>query len=387
LSFAPVLGLYLYYMKKHRFNIFPEMQPEDYSRLKADLMANGYDEKQPIYTYEGEILDGWNRFRACGELGITPAIKQFFGDEIDAIQFVMRTNKRRNLTSSQWAAIAVEADEVVEAIRQAVEVERRRKQKENAANQHTEPLGNKLPEGKPHDETKAATKIAQTFNTNRTYVNEAAKLRETKPEVFEQVKRGEKTLTEVKREEIKEAQTATFEKLKEREILPTVENYDVIVIDPPWQMEKIEREVAPLQVGFDYPTMTMEEIKAFKLPAAENCHVFLWITHKHLPQGFDILQSWGAKYVCTFVWHKNGGFQPFGLPQYNCEFVLYARIGTPKFADLKNFMTCFNANRTGHSAKPEEFYAVVKRVTVGKRIDIFNRRQIDGFDTWGNQAV
>jgi len=38
--------------------------------------------------------------------------------------------------------------EIVEAIRQAVEAERLRKQKENAANQYTEPCVNKLTEAK-----------------------------------------------------------------------------------------------------------------------------------------------------------------------------------------------------------------------------------------------
>lgn len=40
----------------------------------------------------------------------------------------MRTYKRRNLTSSQWAAIAVEADEIIKAISIQVEKERRAKQ-------------------------------------------------------------------------------------------------------------------------------------------------------------------------------------------------------------------------------------------------------------------
>ena len=44
--------------------------------------------------------------------------------------------------------------------------------------------------------------------------------------------------------------------------------YDVIVIDPPWPMQKIDREVTPEQTGFDYPTMTEEEISAMKMPMA-----------------------------------------------------------------------------------------------------------------------
>ena len=151
-------------------------------------------------------------------------------------------------------------------------------------------------------------------------------------------------------------------------------------------MEKIKRDVAPEQQGFDYPSMTIDEIKNFKLPSAKDCHVFMWITHKHLPSGFEIFNSWGVKYVLTMVWHKNGGFQPFGLPQYNCEFILYGRIGTPEFSDLKQFNVCFSADRNGHSKKPDVFYETIKRVTLGKRIDIFNRRRIGGFDVWGNEA-
>lgn len=174
--------------------------------------------------------------------------------------------------------------------------------------------------------------------------------------------------------------------IKSREVLPITDKYDVIVIDPPWQMEKIERDCAPNQVSFDYPTMTEEELSNFKLPASDNCHVWCWTTHKHLPMTFRLFDIWKVKYVCMFVWHKNGGFQPFGLPQYNCEFALYGRIGTPKFTNTKAFNTCFNALRTGHSEKPDEFYEVVRRVTEGKRIDIFSRRNIEGFDAYGNEA-
>jgi N6-adenosine-specific RNA methylase IME4 len=189
-------------------------------------------------------------------------------------------------------------------------------------------------------------------------------------------------ITQGKRLEVKEK----LESIAAQEATTTEGVYDVIVIDPPWAMQKIEREVAPNATGFDYPTMSEAELTSLELPCAEHCHVWLWTTHKFLPMAFRLLDAWGLKYVCAFVWHKPGGFQPFGLPQYNCEFALYARKGTPEFFDTKAFNTCFEAPRGKHSEKPEAFYDVVRRVTAGRRLDMFNRRAINDFETWGNEA-
>lgn len=190
-------------------------------------------------------------------------------------------------------------------------------------------------------------------------------------------------IREAKRAEIVER----LESVEAIEAKATQGVYDVIVLDPPWPMQKIERDVTPNQVAFDYPTMTEEELAALEIPAADDCHAWVWTTHKFLPMAMRLLDAWGMKYVCTFTWHKPGGFQPFGLPQYNCEFALYARKGSPQFIDTKAFPVCFQAPRGAHSEKPNEFYDVLRRVTAGRRLDMFNRRSIDGFDVWGKEAA
>jgi N6-adenosine-specific RNA methylase IME4 len=189
-------------------------------------------------------------------------------------------------------------------------------------------------------------------------------------------------IREVRREEVVEK----LNDISARETKRLEGKYDVIVIDPPWPIQKIEYDVRPNQVVLDYPTMTEDELAAMKMPAADDCHLWLWTTHKYLPMAFRLLDTWGFKYTCTFVWHKDNGIQPIGLPKYNCEFALYARRGNPKFIDAKAFFLCFHGESGAHSEKPKEFYDLVRRVTAGARIDIFNRREIDGFDRWGNEA-
>lgn len=234
-------------------------------------------------------------------------------------------------------------------------------------------------------EVKDAIRDTEIANST-TQLLELARLSPEKQIEISNFLSGEMTIPQAKQEIKRKKVIENLENIKAKEIKKLNGVYDVIVIDPPWPMKKIERDIAPEQVEFDYPTMTIDEIKNIEIPCTENCHIWLWTTQKFLPEAFDVLKSWNLNYICTFVWHKPGGFQPFGLPQYNAEFALYARRGTPEFIDFKNFMLCFNAPRGDHSEKPELFYDLIRRVTAGRRLDMFNRRPINGFETWGNEA-
>ena len=163
--------------------------------------------------------------------------------------------------------------------------------------------------------------------------------------------------------------------------------FDVIVLDPPWATSKRKREVRPNQKLFDYAVMTEKELRGLgPLPAKAHAHVFCWTTQKFLPVTLRLFEAWGVRYVLTMVWHKPGGFQPMGLPQFNCEFVVYGRIGSPTFTHTKAFSTCFEAPRGKHSEKPNEFYDVIRDRTEGMRIDMFARKKRDGFHVWGNET-
>ena len=44
-----------------------------------------------------------------------------------------------------------------------------------------------------------------------------------------------------------------------------MKKYQIIVVDPPWEIQKIKKRVRPNQVEMDYPMMSLGEIKALRI--------------------------------------------------------------------------------------------------------------------------
>lgn len=85
-------------------NFFPLMEGKQFSDFVEDIRQNGLQE--PIITYQGEILDGRNRFRACETLDVAPRMSEWRGAG-SATAFVISKNlHRRHLSESQRAMIA-----------------------------------------------------------------------------------------------------------------------------------------------------------------------------------------------------------------------------------------------------------------------------------------
>lgn len=171
------------------------------------------------------------------------------------------------------------------------------------------------------------------------------------------------------------------------ELPPTPEGkYKAIVVDPPWSIEKILREVRPNQYDIDYPTMTIDEIMTLpisELADEDGCHIYLWATHRFLPMAFDVFEAWGAKYECLLTWVKNIGMTPFSW-MYSTEHCLFGRIGNLPLLKLGKRLD-FQAKVREHSRKPDEFYDLVREVSPEPRIDMFSREEREGFAQWGNE--
>jgi hypothetical protein len=94
-------------LKPHAIaELFPLMVGDDFDTLVSDICTTG--QRQPITLYEGKILDGRNRYRACAQLAIEPKFEEFVGPGTPE-QFVVSLNlHRRHLNETQRGVIATE---------------------------------------------------------------------------------------------------------------------------------------------------------------------------------------------------------------------------------------------------------------------------------------
>ena len=164
--------------------------------------------------------------------------------------------------------------------------------------------------------------------------------------------------------------------------------YSTIVVDPPWDWgdEGDVNQMGRAKPG--YASMSIEELRAFPIPkwAASDAHIYLWITNRSLPKGFDLLDAWGFRYITAITWGKPG----FGMGNYfrgQTEHLLFGVRGSLGLR-RKDVGTWFSAERGpgGHSSKPDEAYALIRSCSPGPRLNVFGRRERDGFVNWGAEV-
>ncbi len=84
-------------------NIFPLIDGQAYQELMADVLRHGV--REPVWLYEGKILDGRNRYRAATAMGVDCPTREYDGQ--DPTGFVVSLNlHRRHLSESQRAMVA-----------------------------------------------------------------------------------------------------------------------------------------------------------------------------------------------------------------------------------------------------------------------------------------
>ncbi len=359
------------------YQLLPPLTDEEFEALKEDIRKRGV--LVPVEKDEaGNVLDGFHRVRACEELGVRdyPTIIRAGMTHEEKIDHALTLNlTRRHLSREQRR-------ELVAKLRL---------------------------------EGWSTTRIADRLNvTHPTVLSDLEGCKDLQPDTVQgkdgksyparkpsviarnerEARRAIEALAEADTERLPNGlidvqQVIRAQRDREPAATPPLPQgkYRCLVIDPPWQVDKIVREERLQQDRIlDYPTMTLEEIAA--LPIAQladesGCHVYLWVTHKYLPDGLRLFEVWGVKYQCLMTWIKPTGMTPYSW-MYDTEHVLFGRIGNQPL--LRNGLRLsFEANVKGHSVKPDAFYERVALVSPEPRLEMFARSRRAGWEAWGNE--
>lgn len=167
--------------------------------------------------------------------------------------------------------------------------------------------------------------------------------------------------------------------------------YAVIYADPPWRYtQKLHGHGGAED---HYPTMALEDIKAIRVPASDDCALFLWATMPLLRQAFEVIEAWGFKYKTTaFCWvkqTKSGDSFVTGLGSWtrsNAEVCLLATRGRPRPVSHRVHSVVISPRRR-HSQKPDEVRErIVELMGNVPRLEMFARSCAPGWDVWGNEV-
>ncbi|MFN2468178.1 MAG: MT-A70 family methyltransferase [Gaiellaceae bacterium] len=343
----------------------PAMSALEYGAFLTDVDKRGILVPLEIDS-GGVLLDGRQRLRAARELGHACVPVQVVQVSQPLEYMLLAALRRRQLSPSQRAALALELDAYQRA-RLAAATRRRAGAKRE--------LRATLPEARPRPRELAAELAGVSART----VQDVISVRECAPDLYEQVQQGALPAHRAAR--------AARRRQRDRELAapPPLPNgsFELIYADPPWQLGSAGSDYAPEN---HYPTLPLAEIKALQPPAATDAILFLWAVNCLLPQALELLAAWGFAYRTNIVWVKPSIGLGFWARNRH-ELLLLGRRGNYPLPERERCPdSVLAAPRGRHSEKPACFYELIERMyPQARRLELFARTARSGWSAWGNE--
>ena len=402
----------------HRYaNLFPMMTEEESNSLAANIRAHGLREK--IWLFQGKILDGRNRYRACQKAGVAPRFQEFTGTEEEALQAVLSWNlERRHLNQGQKAMIALEVLPEFEAIAKAKQLEQAAKGAKGAefgslgGRGNKNPLEVNLPQGglepvatapslepqikqNPTRSPQARDIAAAAVGTSPSNVQRAKKIQERRPDLAAKVRTGEITLnqanTEIRREERIEKIAEIAQGNRQLEVVAdsplAPEKFPVIYADPPWRYEHVKTDNRAIEN--QYPTMALDEICDLPVAgiATPDAILFLWTTSPKLAESLSVVDAWGFTYRTCAVWVKDRIGMGYYFRQQHELLLVCTRGSIPVPPVEARVSSVIHGDRLEHSAKPAVVAEIIEAMYPElPKVELFCRSPRPGWFVWGNQS-
>jgi hypothetical protein len=113
-----------------------------------------------------------------------------------------------------------------------------------------------------------------------------------------------------------------------------------------------------------------------------------------LPEGMEVLQAWGFRYVSNIVWakrRKDGGPDGRGVGFYFrnvTELILFGVRGSLRtLPPARSQVNMIETRKREHSRKPDEQYDLIESCSPGPYLEMFARYPQEGWTVWGDEAA
>ena len=165
------------------------------------------------------------------------------------------------------------------------------------------------------------------------------------------------------------------------ENIPPTPRFRAIIADAPWQKNQAGRGSYGGAIKH-YDLMSLERIKNMPVSslAADDAHLYLWVTNSNIDEGLEVIKAWGFRYITMFHWIKPklGVGNYFRNASETCLFAVRGKL-PPKCRTQINWLISYP---TVHSEKPREFISIVERLSPGPYLELFCRRRPASHEKW-----
>jgi N6-adenosine-specific RNA methylase IME4 len=160
--------------------------------------------------------------------------------------------------------------------------------------------------------------------------------------------------------------------------------YQVIYADPPWRYSF--SSTSNREIENHYPTMSLGDIMALKVPADDNCVLYMWATAPKLIEAIKVIDAWGFTYKTHAIWDKRKiGMGYWFRGQHELLMVGVKGKVSPPEQSLR-ISSVINEQRGIHSKKPDKVRDLISSwFPTSERIELFARDVVTGWDSWGNE--
>jgi N6-adenosine-specific RNA methylase IME4/ParB-like chromosome segregation protein Spo0J len=374
--------------------IFPLIDGEEFAELTEDIRTHGLHE--PVVMFEGQILDGRNRYRACVAAGTDCRFESYEGE--DPAAYVVSLNlKRRHLSESQRAMVAANLANMKSGARTDLAQICARSQDDVATLLN---VSRRSVQSAAAVRERGAPELIRAVEADKVSVSAAANIAtlpvETQREIIARCDKREvlKFAKHIRAQQVAENRAEwnarIIEMSKANAPLPCDRRYPIILADPAWPYEAYNAASGMQRAAEShYPCMSIEEICS--LPVADiatpDAALFLWTTSPHLQAAFSVLEAWGFEYRTNIVWVKDNIGLGYWVRNQHELLLIAARGKMRSPSEAVRPPSVIMSPRREHSRKPDGAYALIEAMYPElPKIELFARGRREHWSAWGNQA-